>query len=98
MLFIMLVLASLPFTLLFDWYRVYAGILILGTVIAWALFKFDCPLTVIENQYRKQYGGNPLKPDFISYHLKRRFNVPFSTNIVWYGAYAYLAAILIAAL
>ncbi len=98
LLYIFVVLASLPLTLLYEPYRFFAFSLVFGTIVAWSLSKFDCPLTVLENTYRKQYDAEQVKPDYISYYLRRAFRMPFSSRIVWFSAYAYLAAIIIAAI
>ena len=96
MLFIVVMLASLPLVFLFEWYKYIALGLLAGIFLAWMMWNFDCPLTVIENSFRRQYGAEQLKPDFISYHLRKTFGMSFSTRIVWFSVYAYLAAILLA--
>ncbi len=98
LLWILLILASLPLVLMFPTLKNMALSLVGINLFSWFIWK-DCPLFIWENSYRKKY--NPDKTyegAFISHYLKKYFNVSVAAFTVKISLYSYAMALVLVSL
>jgi len=91
--YIALILASLPLVLLYPDFNTVALTLIGILIVAWAFSGFNCPLTTWENYLRARLNAKKRLPNFISYHLRQSLGIEVSTRVVWFSVYAYIVMI-----
>lgn len=92
---LVLIITSLPFVLIWNWYT-YSALASIGlTVGSWLVYG-DCPLFAIENRLRRKYNVNEtFSGSFLSHYLHKYFYIEIPTPVVTFLGYAYAAVIII---
>jgi len=82
MLWVAILLAGLPLSAFYPWYRPIHGIVVLTTVASQIIW-LGCPLTMIECAFRAKYDpSTSFTGSFVTYYLKKWFNVTVPAKVV----------------
>jgi hypothetical protein len=83
LLFIALVIISLPLLFLISWWYMVVLILTISAFLSWIAFRGRCYITILENKFRKQYDeSSAYTGGFMRHYLNETLKVKLPAIIV----------------
>lgn len=98
LLWILIILISLPLAVFFIWYRKIALILVIINILSWFFWK-DCPLMKWENEVRlKNKIGSVYREAFVTHYIKQYLHIYIPSYLVKVFLYGYGLILLVVCL
>lgn len=96
MIWVLLMIASIPFIVLFEWAQIPAMFVALTTIIAWTFYDGDCPLQIWENELHAKYAPERVYGRFFSQHYAEKiFRVKIPVWVANAAMYSGMTAVVL---